>query len=529
MVEQLPIDVPQFRTHVFISYSHADNGFGWVTHLMETVRQLFLKFNKNVVPQIFMDTRSLRSNESFDEALRENVSSAATLLIVMSENYCNAEYCLRELEWFIEAAGSVDEARKRIFVVRISDLAPTKWPESLRQNTGKTFFEENRDTGQIEEISWDITVSGKPPGGCIDLAREVWNNLCQLRVVPSREIQVVPSRENPVVAAPVIPSVALSTTPPPVEHQPAPSQPALPKTPIDPSRPVVFLAEVHFKLSDLRKRLVTQLERANITVVPQDREYRADADAAEAELPELLRQATLVVQLHHERPLASEVIEPTFDHWLVGKTAEAGKVPEANWLRWRRQGLTADEITDSGHRELLFENHVLATDDAQLAKIIIEKVRELEERTKFKDFRTGRKILIRTKESTKEIANYLSDEIDIFETSNVDSSAPLEASILREDVALATVEQEFKLQSTESVGYFVVYADTDEFWANAQMRECRVLALARRANQPLCVVYVKPPDEQPRPKATPGRFEVVRHDETEKLHELLKQVAAVRP
>ena len=96
-------------------------------------------------------------------------------------------------------------------------------------------------------------------------------------------------------------------------------------------------------------------------------------------------------------------------------------------------------------------------------------------------------------------------------------------------MALATVEQEFKLQSTESVGYFVVYADTDEFWANAQLRECRILALARRANQPLCVVYVKPPDEQPRPKATPGRFEVVRHDETEKLHELLKQVAAVRP
>ncbi len=140
-------------------------------------------------------------------------------------------------------------------------------------------------------------------------------------------------------------------------------------------------------------------------------------------------------------------------------------------------------------------------------------------------FRAGRKFLIRTKETTNEVANDLSDEIDVFQTSDVQAS--LEASILREEVSLATVEQEFHRQSNETVGYFVVYADTDELWVNTQMRECRVLALARRANQPLCVVYVKPPDEQPRPKATPGRFEVVRNDETEKLHQLLKRVAAV--
>jgi hypothetical protein len=233
------------------------------------------------------------------------------------------------------------------------------------------------------------------------------------------------------------------------------------------------------------------------------------------------------VQLHHEKPMTSEVFDQSFDRWLVEKTAEAGKKPEEDWLRWRRKGLKAEEISESGHRELLFENHVLADDEAQLAKLIIEKVRELEDRKRFTDFRTGRKILIRTKAITKEVANDLSDEIDVFDTHDLLTS--LEASILQEDVALATVEQEFQRQSNETVGYFVVYADTDELWANAQMRECRVLALARRANQPLCVVYVKPPDEQRRPKATPGRFEIVQHNETAKLHELLKRVAAVRP
>lgn len=519
MAELFQNDAPPFKSQVFISYSHADNGFGWVTHLMETVRKLFLKFNKDVVPRLFMDTRSLNSNESFDEALRENVTNAATLLVVMSENYCDAEYCLQELKWFIESAGSVDEARKRIFIARISDLAPTQWPESLRLNTGKTFFEENRHTGQIEEISWDNTVSGKPPGVCIDLAREIWDCLCKLYVVPSRA--------TPIVPPPVIPQITNRPTSPPVEHQAERSQPVPIKTSVDPSKPMVFLAEVHFKLADLRKRLAAQIERANISVVPHDREYQSDAGAAAAEIPELLRQATLVVQLHHEKRMTSEVFDQSFDRWLVDRTFEAGKVPEENWLRWRRQGLKAEEISESEHRELLFANHVVADDEAQLAKLIIEKVRELEDRKRFKDLRTGRKILIRTKETTKEVANELSDEIDVFETRDLQAS--LEASILQEDVALATVEQEFQRQSTETVGYFVVYADTDELWANTQMRECRVLALARRANQPLCVVYVKPPDEQPRPKATPGRFEVVRHDETAKLHELLNRVAGARP
>src|SRR5207249_650448 len=98
----------------------------------------------------------IRGNEPLDETLKRNVQTSGTFLIVMSENWCDSKYCPRELDWFIEAVGGLDKARRRIFVLQLSSFEVSRWPETLRQNVAKQFFEENQRTGVIEPISWDF-------------------------------------------------------------------------------------------------------------------------------------------------------------------------------------------------------------------------------------------------------------------------------------------------------------------------------------------------------------------------------------
>ena len=503
---------------VFLSYSQADNEFRWVNRLMATLKALFKSINRDAEPRFHFDERSLSGNDPLDETLKRNVQNSGVFLIVMSKNWCDSKYCPRELEWFIEAAGGLDRARRRLFVLRLSDHPVPRWPEALKQNIAKPFFIEAEQTGVIEPISWDFKDAGKPPSVCTDLALEVWDCLEVLNRVPPRKSRSV---NTPLISV----ATSAHNTPARTLAVPTATKPVSAATPVSGS--VIFLSEAHRSLAELRRKLAEDLRREGYQVVPEDREFRNDRSAAELEIPEMLRQATFVVHLHFERPIGTEEFDDSFDRWLKEQTAGCGKAPEENWLRWRRRGLKPDDVTDLKHRVLLFDNDVIEEDESQLTALVLQRVRALEERARANVVAGGgRKILVRTKDTTKSLADALSDEIDVFGQDA--AGVPLEATIVQENVALATIEAQLKKKSVATVGYFVVYGDTDEDWAETQMKECRKLALTRRSNPPVTAVYVKPPDERPRPQTTPGRFEVVRHDQLDKLHQVLQQASEVR-
>lgn len=498
---------------IFISYSQADNGFRWVNHLMETLRKLFKRISGGVEPRFHFDECSIRGNDPLDKTLERNVKNSAVFLVVMSKNWCASNYCPRELEWFIEAADDLDSARKRIFILQFSDHPVARWPKELRQNVAKPFFVE-AERGVIKEISFNTERSGTPPSVCYRLAREIWGCLEVLGCVPPPKCRSV---REPQILVPNLPTSSRDATP---AFEPA-------STATEERGSVIFLSEVHRNLSELRRKIAEDLRREGYQVVPVDREFRNDRSAAESVIPALLRQATLVVQLHHEKPIGTEEFDDSFDRWLKEQTTACEKTPDDNWLRWRRQGLLPEAVADQQHRALLFENDVVADDEAQLTTIVLQRVRAIEARAKANVVsNSGRPILVRTKEATKLLADGLSDVIDSFESDSAESL--FEALIVREEVALATVEAQLKQKSVTAAGYFVVYGDTDEDWAAASMKECRKLALARRVNPPITAVYVRPPDDQPRPQVTPGRFEIVRHDEHDKLQLVLKQASEVR-
>ena len=98
--------VPSHEHDVFVSYAHADNeppadyDKGWVTHLIEQVRN---GLGMEACPghDVWTDT-GLAGNVELTKQIVEVLESAATLVVVLSPAYVDSEWCRRERDWFLK-------------------------------------------------------------------------------------------------------------------------------------------------------------------------------------------------------------------------------------------------------------------------------------------------------------------------------------------------------------------------------------------------------------------------------------------
>jgi hypothetical protein len=386
----------------------------------------------------------------------------------------------------------------------VSDFEARNWPEALRQNIAKNFFEEDRVSGTVQEISFDFQKTGRPPLVCAELADELGQALRDNRErdTDGRKVEPGPSNcdnDN--------------------DDKNAAGQPT--------NRPTLFLTEVADDLYTEYAQLVKYLIDAGIRVVAEPkRQFRWDPDAGRELVPQLLQEATMVVQLHSVTPIPShEDFTGGFERWVLEQTKEAGFEPGESWIRWRRFGLNPDQVNDSKQRELVFEGDVIAEDMARFRQMVVARAFEIELQKSISPSGDGLKVLVAAKRETRDLADELSENIELFQ-GNEDRQS-LEVDILHEESDLRTVVDEFGRRSLTTAGFFVVYCDTDEAWVNDRMRECRRVALGSRPRVPVCVVYVNPPDEQPRPSTTPPRFHIVRHGQADALKSVLQKIGEV--
>ena len=278
-----------FEFDFFISYAHVDNYFKWVDHFHENLIKILQQHNKHAAFEGFLDHQNLRRNERFDERLKQSVQGSAFLIILMSQRYLDAEYCRLEREWFIESAGGVEAAQQRWFVIRLSDLDPgNDWPPELRQNIGDAFFEGSGNT--IAPISMNFEKKGRAPYVFLELARELYDGLSTCGSSDA-------NGANPTVAdvAKTFCHSAKTETLGEFRYEETPK----------PDTANVFLAEVHDSLTNDRNELQSYLTEAGFNVIPDSSAYRFMRDQAETDLPALLNQSTVIVQLHHDSPMPS--------------------------------------------------------------------------------------------------------------------------------------------------------------------------------------------------------------------------------
>lgn len=152
--------LPGFDDAVFISYTHIDNQpFGpehqqWITHLHEQLTNRVQQLSGDRMT-VWRDEK-LQGNDVFAEELVERLAKVAVLVSVCSPRYLNSEWCLRELNEFIDAAedglGIHVGTKSRVFKVVKTPVPLEKLPEELGSLLGYEFYEESPTEGRVREF-----------------------------------------------------------------------------------------------------------------------------------------------------------------------------------------------------------------------------------------------------------------------------------------------------------------------------------------------------------------------------------------
>ena len=498
---------PGFEFDYFISYAHVDNHFKWVDHFHQNLIKILQQHNKHADFNGFLDHQNLRRNERFDERLKQGVQDSAFLIIMMSQAYLDAEYCRLEREWFIESVGGIKAAQDRWFVVRLSDLDPSNdWPLDLRKNIGDPFFDGSGNA--VAPISMNFEKEGRAPRVFLELARELYDGLSNCGSTPS-------NAATPTVAE-VDKTLDQSTEAETLgDTRDQETQ--------QPDTPTVFLAEVHDSLTNDRNELFSYLTEAGFNVIPDSSAHRFMRAQAEIELPTLLNQSTVVVQLHHDSPMPSHGYNPDgFEHWFNEQVAAAGKAPGQNWLRWRSPDLQEDSVADETHRNLIFDGNVIREDLASFRQLVQRQTAAIHEQQNTATADGQRQLLIKTKRSTEDIAEELGSDIeDIVEDEQLDN---LESAIVDETAVINNVVKKLASNAQSATGFALVYGGDDDPWFEDQVGECRRIALSTpRDQRPAFRIYVQ--REGPRPKIRPTKFQLIEQGDDKKLRDFVRKAA----
>ena len=140
--------VPTFEHDIFISYAHADNEAGERVSAFhrDLVQRLTTRLGARTFhkPQdwVFFDRLGLNAGDGFSPKLERSARRSAVMISLISPNYLQAPFCIRETEWFLESKRLArDPIERRLIPVVVNhadDDALRQFPQFatslLRQN-----------------------------------------------------------------------------------------------------------------------------------------------------------------------------------------------------------------------------------------------------------------------------------------------------------------------------------------------------------------------------------------------------------
>ncbi len=159
-----------FKTHVFISYAHADNlkvgkQEGWVTQFQEILEPILTSRLKRTKAVIWRDKR-LSDNDDFDPAIMKQLPDTALFLAVLTDNYVLSEWCQREAQAFCDLAkqgvGLAPADKQRVLkVLKLPPEQQNTLPEPMQKTLGTKFFvrmdKDDRETDDEQDTPIELT------------------------------------------------------------------------------------------------------------------------------------------------------------------------------------------------------------------------------------------------------------------------------------------------------------------------------------------------------------------------------------
>jgi hypothetical protein len=454
--------VPGFKFDAFVSYAHRDDellfGRRWVSASISDIES-FVKSELGRDHQPYFDRRSLEGNHDIAGIL-DQVKSSAVLIVVLSNAYLESEFCLNELQTFLDERGQA--AIDSVFVVRKSKLDESyEEPGALYRVNGYQFWGLDEDH---HPYTYGLT-SATDERYCKRVTSIGTAIAQQLRRLRAR------AEADALAKAPPV------TSPPPqVDDQ-----------------PTALLAEATDDLDDERETARSFFEQQGIRVLPlAARNYSRPGFAAEFEAD--LKQCTAFVQLLSG--LRGQRLEeaPRGLPWLQYERARAAGL---SIYQWRSRALEdgARRIEDSQQQLLeMAEKRPLQEFLPDVARLIKTRTvdRPITPSSVYIDHDRRDEVLARR---LQEILSGAFDW-DVART-------PFEEE---EDASLQTARDTLMLEY-ESVVF--LYGETKPSWIDRELNRFRRIKAMRTHPPHRQIIFVAPPDKPDPTVMLRGRTDIV--------------------
>lgn len=143
---------------IFVSYARNDNQLplnqegvsererhGFVKTLLRRTETWLTDFGVGDRVHFDLDERLIKEDDQFDSLIRRQLQNADLLLVVLSKNWLQRRWCLKELDLFRERWSSDGEAKQHIIVVNKHEVNRDELPPLLQGQNGVRFYVRDRD------------------------------------------------------------------------------------------------------------------------------------------------------------------------------------------------------------------------------------------------------------------------------------------------------------------------------------------------------------------------------------------------
>ena len=331
---------------IFVSYAHADNGIphgtaadrGWVTALASN-----LNVGPNVLAKRFFIDHQLRPGDAFGDELLRKVEQSSLLLLLLSQNYIESQWCGKELEHFIRTHSSDSDKPRDVFVVELApydsfDSVPDNIQLLRKRVINAKFWYQRSDAAAP-------SLAGYPsPLECSQVGRErYWSVLDDLRSAVDHRLRELRHR--------------------------APHRGTMPPN----SRGTVLLADTTEDLEAQRNAVKLGLEPEGIVVLPEGDYVGLTAQEFNAAIAADLQRSDLFVQL-----LSSTVGRTArglgFTAPLPQLQFECARQANVPILQWCETLPNVGDVADKAHRRLFETTFLRATHLEEFKTIIVDQL-----------------------------------------------------------------------------------------------------------------------------------------------------------
>lgn len=286
---------------VFISYARADNEQpnkktkGWVTYFWDDLR---FELTTRGAPEakLWLDHYQIEPQEAFTPKIEQALKQSKLMLAILSRNWIKREWCLRELELFNGLHANASDRFIPVFKDKIEQESLPTLMQGYYAREGYQFFKIDR-TGETYEFYWRGLKDKKSYEG----------------LVKKIALLIIDKLDND-QSTPIPQPVAAS------------------------SGKTVFIAfAVEDDLRDARQKLVNDLERNGVKVVPEDETPPKNVKTFEKIVKDALSKAVFAVHLLGEDHgiMLEDATEPIVQHQL--RLTRETSLHRILWVpRWHR-------------------------------------------------------------------------------------------------------------------------------------------------------------------------------------------------